>query len=131
MAVGILIQNHQFKHMNPQLIQNSFPYRTLPVYVVFPIRYIPIPEYRYSGLLQHFWGNNSLKIKVHRSRLYCIHFTAVLTSKFPLYFRGKGIFREKNTIPANTGIDIFEIPVLYRPRYCIFNTELETLCTST
>jgi hypothetical protein len=80
-------------------------------------------------MLQHFWGNNSLKIKVHRSRLYCTHFTAVLTSKFPLYFRGngKGIFREKNTIPANTGIDIFEIPVLYRPRYCIFNTELETL----
>jgi hypothetical protein len=30
---------------------------------------------------------------------------------------GKGIFREQNSIPANTGIDIFEIPVLYRPRY--------------
>jgi hypothetical protein len=23
--------------------------------------------------------------------------------------------------------NIFEIPVLYRPRYCLFNTELETL----
>jgi hypothetical protein len=31
-------------------------------------------------MLQHFWVNNSLKIKVHKSRLYCIHFTAVLTS---------------------------------------------------
>jgi hypothetical protein len=30
---------------------------------------------------------------------------------------GKGIFREKTSTPANTGIDIFEIPVLYRPRY--------------
>jgi hypothetical protein len=40
---------------------------------------------------------------------------------------GKCIFREKNSIPANTGIDIFEIPVLYRPGFCIFNTELETL----
>jgi hypothetical protein len=28
-----------------------------------------------------------------------------------------GIFRGKTSIPANTGIDIFEIPVLYRPRY--------------
>jgi hypothetical protein len=27
--------------------------------------------------LQHFCVNNSLKIKVHKSRLYCIHFTAV------------------------------------------------------
>jgi hypothetical protein len=34
------------------------------------------------------------------TRLYCIHFTAVLTSNFPLFFRGKGIFRKKN---LNTG----------------------------
>jgi hypothetical protein len=40
-----------------------------------------------------------------------------LTSTFPLFFRGKGIFHEKTSIPANTGIDIFEILVLYRPRY--------------
>jgi hypothetical protein len=59
--------------------------------------------------------------------LYCIIFTAVLTSNCQLFFRGKGIFHEKTSIPANTGIDIFEIPVLYRPRYCLFNTELETL----
>jgi hypothetical protein len=64
----------------------------------------------------YFWVNNSLKIKVHKSRLYCIHFTSVVTSNFPLCFRGKGIFNEKTSIPANTGIDIFEIPVLYRPR---------------
>jgi hypothetical protein len=36
-------------------------------------------------------------------------------------------FVKKTSIPANTCIDIFEIPVLYQPRYCIFNTELETL----
>jgi hypothetical protein len=57
----------------------------------------------------HFWVNNSLK-KVHMSRLYCIHYTAVLTSNFPPFFRAKGIFREKTSIP----VDIFEIPVLYR-----------------
>jgi hypothetical protein len=58
---------------------------------------------------KHFWVNNSLKIKVHTA--------AVLTSNFPLYFRVLVYFRGKTSIPANTGIDIFEIPVLYRPRY--------------
>jgi hypothetical protein len=78
-------------------------------------------------MLYHFSINISLKVKVHKSRLYCIHFTAVLKLNWPLFFSGKGIFSEKK---LNTGIDIFEIPVLYRPRYCIFNTELETLVSA-
>jgi hypothetical protein len=90
--------------------------------LVFPSRYIPIPEYRYSGpMLQHFWVNNSLKIKVKKSRLYCIHFTAVLTSNYPLFFRVKGTFRKKNSIPVltfgNTGIIAAQI------QYRIGNTK--------
>jgi hypothetical protein len=37
---------------------------------------------------------------------------------------------KKTSIPANTGIEFFEIPVLYRTRYYVFNTELETLGTT-
>jgi hypothetical protein len=51
------------------------------------------------------------KIKVHKSRLYCIHVTAVLTSNCPLFYRGKGIFREKK---LNTGM---LIPVLTFLKY--------------
>jgi hypothetical protein len=29
-----------------------------------------------------------------------------LTSNYPLFFRGKGIFREKPSIPEYTGIEI-------------------------
>jgi restriction endonuclease S subunit len=50
---------------------------------------------------------------------------ATETPNAGLFLRGKGIFREKTSIPANTGIDIFEIPVLYRPlkiQYRIGNT---------
>jgi hypothetical protein len=42
-------------------------------------------------MLQHFWVNNSLKIKYISLELYCIHFTAVLTSNYPLFFRGKAL----------------------------------------
>jgi hypothetical protein len=48
------------------------------------------------------------------------------------FLRGKGIFSEKTSMPVYTGIDFFEIPVLYRPpapalkiQYRIGNTSQE------
>jgi hypothetical protein len=55
-------------------------------------------------MLQHFWVNNSLKIKVHKSRLYC-HLCILLQFC-------KGMFRGKNSIPKNTGIDITNTSII-------------------